>query len=283
MSTHWMSGSSGVAAALPPAKYVKPKAAEAHFGVDRRTLRKWADAGHIRFFQPGESAQRLYDISSTGGVALSTASRKAVKGTVAAAAAVGSRHRRDGSAGDVAGQEDAVDAVYARVSTRKQLDDLDRQLATLKTAHPDAVVFTDCASGLNFKRKGFVSLLQLAFEGRLRCVYVSHKDRLCRFAFDLVEHVLAKHGAKIVVESQDVDATSPSFEQDLADDIISVVTVFGARLYGRRSGQGRKRKRAAEQQAAEEGGDGVGTTVAGSGSDSASLEEHGDAAGSGSS
>ena len=50
-----------------PARYVKPKAAEAHFGVDRRTLKKWADSGHIRCFQPGGSGQRLYDISATSG------------------------------------------------------------------------------------------------------------------------------------------------------------------------------------------------------------------------
>ena len=143
-----------------------------------------------------------------------------------------------------------VDAVYARVSTRKQLDDLERQLSVLRTAHPGAREFSDCASGLNFKRKGLKALLQLAFEGRLRYVHVAHKDRLCRFAYDLIEHVLSKHGAQIVVDSQDQHSTS--CEQDLADDVLAVCAVFGARLHGRRSGQGRKRKRP-EQQEGEEG------------------------------
>ena len=164
---------------------------------------------------------------------------------------------------------DWVDAVYARVSTRKQLDDLGRQLATLKSAHPDAVVFTDCASGINyFKRKGLLSLLQLAFEGRLRRVHIAHKDRLCRFAYDLIVHVLAKHGAEVVVESQDVD---PTFEQDLADDVLQIITVFGARLHGRRSGQGRKRKRAEQQAAEEEEGDSPGDAFL----DSGSVDERG--------
>ena len=226
-----------------PTKYVKPKAAEAHFGIDRRTLRKWADAGHIRFFQAGEGKQRLYDISSTGGaVAVAPSKKPVAKPNTTTALVVGT---------PASAATDRVDAVYARVSTRKQLDDLGRQLATLKSAHPNAVVFTDCASGINFKRKGLLSLLQLAFEGRLRRVHIAHKDRLCRFAYDLIVHVLAKHGAEVVVESQDVD---PTFEQDLADDVLQIITVFGARLHGRRSGQGRKRKRAEQQTAEEEEG-----------------------------
>jgi len=202
-----------------PLKFVKPGIAEKHFGVDRRTLRAWAAAGLIRSFQAAPGLQHLYDISITS----IAPSEKEVRSDCAT---------------------ERLDCVYARVSTRKQLDDLQRQLDELKLAHPGAVVFSDCASGLNFKRKGLQAILQLAFEGRLRHVYVAHKDRLCRFAYDLVEHVLEKHGAKVVVDASD-DDTASSGEADLADDILSVVTVFGARLYGRRSG--RKRQRATKE------------------------------------
>eukprot|EP00966_Prymnesium_polylepis_P204227 4731096-Prymnesium_polylepis.1 len=183
-----------------PPRYVKPKAAEAHFGVDRRTLKKWADAGHIRFLQPGGAGQRLYDISTSS-------SRPAPSGaghTVSAVAATQPTARPSPGVGTVVSSVGVgrVDAIYGRVSTRKQLDDLERQLATLRAAHPGAREFSDCASGLNFKRKGLKAVLQLAFEKRLRYVYVAHKDRLCRFAYDLVEHVLDKHGAKIVVDAQ---------------------------------------------------------------------------------
>ena len=111
---------------------------------------------------------------------------------------------------------DLVDAVYARVSTRKQLDDLGTQLCDLQRRHPGARVFSDVGSGLNFKRKGLLSLLELAFEGRLRSVHVAHKDRLCRFAFDLLEHVLRRHGAQIVVDAHDGDAAAASPELELA-------------------------------------------------------------------
>ena len=84
------------------------------------------------------------------------------------------------------------------------------------------------------------NLLRLAFERRLGRIHVAHKDRLCRFGFDLVEYVLNQHGATIVV---DANSSPVSDEQELAEDVLSIVTVFGARLHGKRSGQGRKRQR----------------------------------------
>lgn len=135
---------------------------------------------------------------------------------------------------------DSIQAIYARVSTRKQLDDLQSQIGVLKAKYPDHTVFSDCASGLNFKRKGLLSLLQLAFAHRLRVVRVAHRDRLCRFAFDLLEHVFRAHGTEIVVEASDLP---PSAERELAEDVLAVITVFGARLNGARSSGGRRRRR----------------------------------------
>ena len=72
------------------------------------------------------------------------------------------------------GSKNYIEAIYARVSTRKQLDDLQSQIRTLTAKYPDHTVFSDCASGLDFKRKGLLSLLQLTFEGRLRLVRIAH-------------------------------------------------------------------------------------------------------------
>jgi putative resolvase len=217
----------------PTSRYVKPGLAEKQFGVDRRTLQKWAEAGAIRSVQPGGvGRERLYDVSSLGDWNPTT--------LTAPTPPLGTAAEPARSTGNV----DAVDAVYARVSTRKQLDDLGTQLGDLQRRHPDAHVFSDVGSGLNFKRKGLLSLLELAFEGRLRSVHVAHKDRLCRFAFDLLEHVFRRHGAQIVVDAHDGDAAAASPELELAEDVLAVVTVFGARLYGKRSaGNRRKRKR----------------------------------------
>ena len=124
---------------------------------------------------------------------------------------------------------DGVKAIYARVSTRKQLDDLQSQIRTLTTKYPDHVVSSDCASSPDFECKGFLSLLQLAFEDRLRLVRIAHRDRLCSSAFDLFEYVFLKHCVKIHVEASDL---SSSTESELAEDVLAVIAVSGARLYG---------------------------------------------------
>jgi excisionase family DNA binding protein len=189
-------------------QYVSAGEAEKALGVERRTLIRWAEAGQIKFLRPGGTGHWRFDISSVGQADPATS----IPNT------------------------GPVKAIYARVSTRKQLPDLQNQIDALKAKYPDHVVFSDCASGLNFKRKGLLSLLQLAFDRRLQVVRVAYRDRICRFAYDLIEHILTKHGAKIEVENNDQHAP----EQELAEDVVSIITVFGARLYGSRSGRARK-------------------------------------------
>ena len=94
---------------------------------------------------------------------------------------------------------------------------------------------------------------------------VANKDRLCRFAYDLVQHILEKHGAKIVVEAHDTH----SVEQELAKDILGPVGVFGARLYGSRSG----RKRGKKKQQKAEAGDGGNEAAVRSGAGGADQTE----------
>ena len=127
------------------------------------------------------------------------------------------------------------EAIYARVSTRKQNEYLETQIQGLKTKYPSSIVFRDCASGLNFRRKGLLSLLQQVLDGRVRVVHLAYRDRLCRFAYDLVERIFKHHNTEITVEAH--DASSP--ESELADDVLSIITVFSARMYGRRSGAAR--------------------------------------------
>ena len=194
-------------------------------GVTTKTLARWADQGKVKCIRPNKNGHRRYDVTS-----FKTAREQAE-----------SNGAEDESAEEENRPTVTVNAIYARVSTRKQAGDLQRQVSALKAKYPDHVVITDIASGLNFNRKGLKALLQLCFEGRLQKVRVAHKDRLCRFAFDLLKHVLQEHGAEITVEEHDENASS---ERDLADDVLAVlavITVFGARLHGRRS-KGKKRK-----------------------------------------
>ena len=132
--------------------------------------------------------------------------------------------------------------IYVHVSKRKQLlNNLQTQAAALSSKYSDHFVITDCGSRLNSKRKGLLSILQLAFEGRLQLVCITYRDSLCSFAYDLIEHILHKDGAEICVEAHDF---LPPTERELAKDVLFVITIFGARLYGaRRTGRrGTKRK-----------------------------------------
>ena len=201
------------------------RTAETLLGVRRKTLIRWAEKGQIVFSRPNGKGKWLFDVGSVG---------------VTLAPNVVPKHNSNTSVEKE--ESGGVKAIYARVSTRKQLDDLHTQVATLSAKYPDHVVITDCGSGLNFKRKGLLSLLQLAFERRLQHVRIAHRDRLCRFAYDLIEHILNKHGAAIHVEAHDLP---PSAERELAEDVLSVITVFGARLHGARSA-GRRGKRKAD-------------------------------------
>jgi predicted site-specific integrase-resolvase len=137
--------------------------------------------------------------------------------------------------------QSGYDIIYARVSTRGQRDHLETQTKALIDQYGSrCIVITDIGSGLNFSRPGLKQILSRVLEGGVRTVYCAHKDRLCRFAFDLLEFIFHKNGTKIEVADDDNTKTN---ESQLADDIISILTVFGARVYGARSG---KRKKASK-------------------------------------
>jgi predicted site-specific integrase-resolvase len=90
---------------------------------------------------------------------------------------------------------------------------------------------SDIGSGLNYSRKGLQTLLDRAVHGELETVVVAYKDRLCRFRFSFFESLFRRlSSANIVVLNNRV--CSP--DEELATDILSVVTVFSARINGRK-------------------------------------------------
>ncbi len=164
-------------------------------GLHPNTLRKYADDGTIPSIRT-PSGQRLFDIEAFIG-----------------------QHR------------DAQIIVYARVSSRKQTDALQRQVAYLKSKEPYAEVITDIASGLNFKRKGLKAILERSLQGHQLKLVVAHRDRLARFGFDLIEWLIERNGGQIVVLSKS-HHTSPTDE--LLQDLLAILSVFTARLHGLR-------------------------------------------------
>jgi predicted site-specific integrase-resolvase len=82
--------------------------------------------------------------------------------------------------------------LYARVSTRTQVNDLETQIDFLGNAYPGTRVVKDVASGMNWKRKNFLKLMTQVSKGEIGEIVVGHKDRLCRFGFDFVEWFFGK-------------------------------------------------------------------------------------------
>ncbi len=133
--------------------------------------------------------------------------------------------------------EQRKEAAYARVSSHDQRSDLDSQVKVLKARAPEAEVYSDIRSGLNFKRKDLLRLLDDVLSRKVSKIYVTYEDRLARFGFDLLSWVCAKHGTEIVVVNSR-EATSP--QEELVQDLIAITTSFSAKLYGLRSHKTRK-------------------------------------------
>jgi predicted site-specific integrase-resolvase len=123
--------------------------------------------------------------------------------------------------------------LYARVSTRKQMDDLSRQVEYLqRPKYAQYDVIQDIGSGINFKRKGLEAILDACIQGVIGEVVVAHRDRLSRFGFDLIELIITKAGGKITVLDTEKNQSS---EQDLSNDLLSIIHIFNCRQMGKRS------------------------------------------------
>jgi hypothetical protein len=100
----------------------------------------------------------------------------------------------------------------------------------MRADFPEHIIVTDVASGINFKRRGLLSILDRAYRGEVEEVVVAYRDRLARFASELIEWQLRTCGAKLVVQHQGMGTP----ESELVDDMLSIVTVFACRRNGRR-------------------------------------------------
>lgn len=180
--------------------FVPLRKAVALLGMHPNTLRQYADAGIIPAFR-SPAGQRLFDVD---------AYLKSVSSTAT--------------------------ICYCRVSSAKQRDDLERQCARMRKAFPQAEIIQDIGSGLNFKRKGLRAILERLLRGDKLKIVVAHRDRLCRFGFDLIQFLAESGGGEIVV----LDGAVGSPEVELTQDLLAILHHFSCRMHGSRSHQGKK-------------------------------------------
>lgn len=136
--------------------------------------------------------------------------------------------------------------IYARVSTneQKQHGDLDRQISRLSV---EAVkrklniisIISDVASGMNDKRAKLHKMMDLATKKEIDIILIEHKDRLTRFMFDYLVKFFESHDVKIIWTDEII---GKSYEQELVEDILSLMASFSAKIYSKRAAKNRKKK-----------------------------------------
>jgi predicted site-specific integrase-resolvase len=135
--------------------------------------------------------------------------------------------------------EKRITVAYSRVSSSDQRDDLKRQenhLHTIlkKRRIASYLLISDLGSGINYRKKGLKKLMALILQNKVKRIIITHKDRLLRFGFQLIETICQFFGTQIEVLDK---SENDDFEVALAKDVLEIVTVFSSRLYGRRSHQ----------------------------------------------
>ncbi len=189
-------------------KYVSIKVAKQLLQVHTQTLSRWADAGKIAYKRYGDKGHRLYDINSI------------IKPEIS-----------DNISGGVV-KVNKKTICYCRVSSRNQKNDLQRQIISMRERYPNACIIEDIGSGINWKRKGLQSIIQQVIQKNVGTVVIHHRDRLCRFAYELIEFFFKQFGTTILVLDQ--DQYEPNIDQELSDDILSIIQVFSCKKMGRR-------------------------------------------------
>ncbi len=125
-----------------------------------------------------------------------------------------------------------ITILYARVSSHDQKEDLERQCQVLQSFYPEGELIKDLGSGLNYKKKGLVKLISMLTNNLVEELVITHKDRLLRFGSELIFALCEQFGTKVTILNQPVEI---KFEEELALDVLEIITVMSARLYGSRS------------------------------------------------
>lgn len=188
-------------------KLVSISVAAKALGVTPLTLRRWDESGRLKPDSVTSGGRRRYDLARLQ-PELYRAQISEARKTVA----------------------------YARVSSHDQKPDLERQAQVLEgycsAQGWQFEIVTDLGSGMNYRKKGLQRLLADIIADKVGRLVITHRDRLLRFGAELVFSICEIKNVEVVILNKGEDA---SFEEDLAKDVLEIITVFSARLYGARS------------------------------------------------
>jgi len=193
-------------------KFVRTGEATKQLGIHYLTLHKWSDEGLIETIRT-PNGYRLYNINSFINKSSKNSTENAVKNIVDNEASI------------------QQNICYCRVSTNGQKDDLARQVEYMKEKYPNHRIIKDIGSGINFKRKGLLEIIDLAITGKLNEIVIAYKDRLCRFGYELIEYIVKKYSnGKITV----LNKIENSPQEEIVKDLVQIINVFSVRINGLR-------------------------------------------------
>jgi putative resolvase len=195
-------------------RFIKVGEAAKILGVSVQTLRRWEETGYLLPARKSDGKTRYYDLNQL----------------------LGNKNL-----------EEELTIAYARVSSHDQKEDLERQaevLASYCTRQGwNFRVIQDLGSGMNYRKKGLKTLIDLILEKKMSRLVLTHKDRLLRFGAELIFSLCEAKEIEVVIVNKGEEA---SFEEELAQDVLEIITVFSARLYGSRSRKNKKLVEAAK-------------------------------------
>ena len=198
-------------------KFISISDAAKYTGLDQQTLRKMFDSLQIDGFKT-PSGSRRFNKSSLQKLCYNIPI---------------SESERPSGTTEIQEFPTRRNFLYARVSTKKQVDDLSRQVEFLKK--PEYVnynVIQDIGSGINFKRKGLKTILDCCLQRTIGELVIAHRDRLCRFGFELIKYLVETAGGSIKVLDSDQNTST---EDELSQDLLTIIHIFNCRQMGKRS------------------------------------------------
>ena len=186
-------------------KYYSSKTVTQILGVTAQTLRNWDKEGKLKPSYVKSNGYRYYSEES---ILSYTQERKTKKNL------------------NVVG--------YARVSSKKQTDDLERQVNNLKeylsNKYDNFDIITDIGSGINYNKPGLLKLIEKINRKEVDLIVILYKERLLRFGFELVEHFANLNNVKIEV----LDKLDKTQDEELVEDLVQIITVFSCKIQGKR-------------------------------------------------
>lgn len=201
---------------IPTPKYMSTPKTTKFFGISRDTLLRWGKANIITFYntRPDGQGHMRWDINSFRGVI-----HKADKNIIPKPMFEKAEETKSEKRG----------ICYCRVLTRNHMDELKTQIDLIQEKYPNFEVIKDFGSGTNFKRRGFMKILDQAVKGDISTIVITHKDVLTRIGFELFEWLFQKLNISLVVLNQNTE----SEKYELYKDLMSIVRNFSVKAGGK--------------------------------------------------